>query len=73
METMKRTEMLLGETTYYCKNYHKDRNGKYLNTIRGTTRILYIPLGVQLGLNLRHGDVVRFVVNADGEVVLRKA
>lgn len=65
--------MSLGETTYHCRNYHKDEKGKYLSVgEKGTTRILYVPLDVQIHLHLVDGDRVRFVVNAYGDVVIRK-
>jgi len=63
---------VLGESTFYNKNYHK-KDGKRLSLRKkGATRILYVPLDVQMRLKLEHGDVVRFIVNDEGDVVMRK-
>jgi hypothetical protein len=66
------TVTVLGEASYYSKNYHKTRKGKYkTKQERGVSRLVYVPVDVEIFLNLRHGDVIEFVVNSNGEVSIR--
>jgi len=64
---------VIGEATYYSKNYHK-KEGKYRsNWEKGVTRILYIPLDVEKHMGLKHGDIIEFVANGDGDINIREA
>ena len=63
----------LGESKYCSKNYHKTIEGKYrTKREQGVTRLLYVPVDVEIFLNLEHSDIVKFLVNGDGDVVIRK-
>ena len=57
------TKMLIGEAKYY-KHYHKKDNG--------VNRLLYIPVEVEQFMKLKKNDIIRFIANKHGDVVICK-